>query len=137
MAHAIPARLSGPYTASAGRKFGLTVGGALATLSLVSRWRGHPSSFAGLGALAVALILAALVIPTSLRTVERAWMGLAKALSKVTTPVFMGIVYFLILTPIAVLRRTLGGSALVHRRGAQGFWHDRSQTPRTTLDRQF
>ena len=33
---------------------------------------------------------AALVVPTQLGPVERAWMGLAHAISKVTTPIFMG-----------------------------------------------
>ena len=38
--------------------------------------------------------LAALVVPTHLGPVQRAWMGLAHAISKVTTPIFMGVVFF-------------------------------------------
>ena len=137
LAHAISARLSAPYTASAGRRFGVTVGAALVVLSLIARWRGHPSSFAAFLGIGTALALAGLLIPTKLEPIERAWMALAHALSKITTPIFMGVVYFVILTPIALLRRMIGGSALVHRAGPHGFWADRSQDSRSTLDRQF
>lgn len=138
LAHGVPAGLSkGPYSASSGRKFGLTVGAAFVVLSIIGRWRGHPTTFLVLGTLGVVLIVAGLVIPTMLGPVERSWMKLAGVISKFTTPIFMGIVYFLILTPTGVLRRTFGRSALVHKSGATGFWLDRSQTPRGSLDRQF
>ena len=46
--------------------------------------------------------------------VERAWMGLAHAISKVTTPIVMGVMYLLVLTPVGLLRRRFGGNPLVH-----------------------
>jgi hypothetical protein len=91
-----------------------------------------------LGSVGALLVLAGLVIPTSLGPVERSWMKLAGLISKVTTPIFMGVVYFVILTPIGLLRRAFAGSALVHKPAAGGgFWADRSQSPRGALDRQF
>src|SRR5258707_6130820 len=36
------------------------------------------------------LVIAALLVPTWLGPIERAWMGLAHLISKVTTPIFMG-----------------------------------------------
>lgn len=137
MAHAVPTRLSGPYTAAAGRKFGLTVGIAFLVLAGIGYWRGHPITFRVLGSLGVLLIAGALVAPTMLGPVERAWMGLARIISRVTTPIFMGIVYFILLTPIGLLRRTFGKSALVHQPGSTGVWLDRRPSPRGVLDRQF
>jgi len=137
LAHPVPARLSGPYTAAAGRKFGLTVGLAFVVLAGIGRWRGHPTTFVVLGVLGLALIAGGLVIPTALGPVERGWMGLARVISRVTTPLFMGIVYFVLLTPMAVLRRTFGKNALVHTPGATGLWADRRESPRGALDRQF
>ena len=136
MADTIPTRLSGATPRSRGRQFGLTVGVAFAVLSAVARWRGHPVSFVTLGGLGAALILAGLAIPAALGPVERVWMTVAQMLSKVTTPIFMSIVYFGILTPIGLLRR-LGGNPLKHRAGPEGFWLDRRQSPRSILDRQF
>lgn len=137
MAHAVSARLSGPYTAAAGRKFGLTVGLAFLVLSAIARWRGHPTTLIVLGSLGAVLVVAGLIVPTLLGPVERAWMGMAKVISKITTPIFLGVVYFVVLTPIALLRRGFGGSALVHRSGGHGFWLDRSESGRSSLDRQF
>lgn len=136
LAHAVPARLSGPYTAAAGRKFGLTVGAAFLVLAAIGRWRGHSTTFLVLGILGGALVLGGLVVPTRLGPVERAWMQLAAVISKVTTPIFMGVVYFIILTPIGLLRRAFGGNALVHKPGPHGFWADRGHS-RSSLDRQF
>lgn len=136
MAHPISAGLRSPYTASAGRKFGVTVGVALALLALIARSRGHPVSFLILGVPGTVLLIAALVIPARLGPVESGWMWFASVLSKLTTPLFMGIVYFIILTPLAFIRR-LGGNALLHDEGTMGFWVDRSQSPRSTLEHQF
>jgi len=137
LAHAVPTRLSGPYTAAAGRKFGLTVGIAFLVLAGIGRWRGHPTTFAVLGSLGLLLVVGGLVAPKALGPVERAWMGLAGIISRVTTPLFMGIVYFILLTPIGLLRRAFGGSALVHRPGSTGVWLDRRESPKGALDRQF
>ena len=104
MAAGVPARL----TAAEGRKFGLTVGLAFAAFGGLLWWRDKPTAATVLLALGGVLILAGLVIPTRLGPVERAWMALAHAISKVTTPIFMGIVYFVVLTPIGWIRRRRG-----------------------------
>jgi hypothetical protein len=133
LAHGIPARLS----AAEGRKFALTVGGAFLALAGVATWRGHVRVAAVLGSLGVLLVLAGLVAPAHLGPVQRAWMGLALLLSKVTTPGFMGLVYFVVLTPIALLRRAHGHDSLVHRETDQGFWVGRTPGRTSSLSRQF
>jgi hypothetical protein len=136
LAHPVSARLSTEYTASAGRKFGLTVGLAFAVFSGIAFWRGHPTTFTVLASLGAALVLAGLVVPKQLRVVDNAWMKLALLISKVTTPIFMGVIYFLVLTPIGILRRAFGANSLVHRSGATGYWTDRGGS-RSSLDRLF
>jgi hypothetical protein len=65
-------------------------------------------------------------------------MGLARALSRVTTPVFMGIVYFLVLTPIGILRRLLGSTPVKHAPVDDSYWHTRPEERRRgNLHRQF
>lgn len=136
MASGIPARLS----AAEGRKFGFTVGGAFLFFAAVMWWRGKlfpvRVAFTILGAL---LALGALVAPASLGPVNRAWMGLAHAISKVTTPIFLGIVYYVVLTPVGLLRRATGNHAMVHPRGANGYWFTREPElrSRTDMERQF
>jgi len=64
-------------------------------------------------------------------------MGVAHAISKVTTPIFMGVVYFLVITPVGVLRRLFGANSLRAAPGQTSGWVDRRPTPRGDLTRQF
>jgi hypothetical protein len=52
------------------------------------------------GVISGLLLLAGILIPTWLGPVYRGWMGFALLLSKVTTPIFMGITFFLVMAPI-------------------------------------
>ncbi len=119
-----------------GRKFAFTLTAAFGVLAAVAWWRGSERALVVFGALAGALAAAGLIIPGRLGPVERAWMGLAHAISRVTTPIFMGVVYFLVIAPVAILRRALGGNPLTAHRGDTG-WVDRQATPRGDLTRQF
>jgi len=132
LAHSVPARL----TAAEGRKFGLTVGVAFLALAALVAWRGHPIGATTLGLLGALLCAAALTVPRRLGPVQRAWMALAFAISKVTTPIFMGVVYFLVLTPTGILRRTLGRDP-IRSRARGSLWISRSSEPRGDLTRQF
>ena len=143
MAERIPARLNGPRDADAartGRQFGLTVGAAFATFAAVALWRGRTQTSTVLGVVGGILILAALTLPRRLVPVERAWMKMAHAISKVTTPIFMGVIYFLVFTPVAIVRRAAGRNALVRARSGSGsgFWIARPKGgQRSDLHRQF
>ena len=135
MAHGVPARL----TAAEGRKFGFTVGFAFLALGGIAMWRGKQRTSTVLLALGGVLVVAALVAPTLLGPVERAWMGFAHLISKVTTPIFMGVVYFVVITPIGFLRR-LGGSPLgAQAASAATRWesHDASADTPERMERQF
>jgi hypothetical protein len=127
-----PARL----TPAEGRRFAFTLAAAFGVLAGVAWWRAHQTPATVLGALAAALAATGLLVPARLGPVRRAWMGLAHAISRVTTPVFMGVVYFLVITPIALVRRSVGGNPLRKQHGADG-WADRGGAPRGDLTRQF
>lgn len=134
LAHGIPTRL----TPAEGRSFAFTVGGAFLAISAVLWWRGHAVPMAATAALGGVLLLAGLLVPGRLSGVHRAWMGLALLLSKVTTPVFMGLMFFLVLTPAGVLRRTFGRSPI--RRpatAADGHWVRRSLPASRSMERQY
>lgn len=91
----------------------------------------------GFGALAGALLVLGLVVPARLGPVQRAWMGLAHLISKVTTPIFMGVVYFLVITPIALLMGAFGKRPL-RVRAATTYWQARPvDKQRSDLTRQF
>lgn len=135
MAQRFPARL----TKATGRRFGISVGGALIALGVLMWWRDHASAGAVVAGLGTALSIAGVTIPTRLGPIERGWMRLAHAISRVTTPLVMGIVYFMVLTPIALLMRVLGKNPLSRRETEGGFWmpRDIEQGRSGGMDRQF
>ena len=131
-------RISTRLSAAEGRKFGLTVGTAFLVITAILWWRGHPTAVVVTGSLGGALFLAALLIPKHLGPVEHAWMGLAQAISKVTTPIFMAVLYYAVLLPAGLIMRMVGNRPLVHAAGANGYWILRSQDgTRSTMERQF
>jgi hypothetical protein len=130
----IPARL----TPAEGRKFGLLVGGAFLLLALLLWRRAHVTAATVAGALGAALLLGGLVVPARLGPVYRGWMSLAKAISKVTTPIVMSVIFFLVLTPSGLLVRLFGHRPLARRRGAGTYWHSRPEGERRgAMDHQF
>ena len=127
------------FTASQGRRFGLTVGAAFLVFAGIAWWRGHPTTTMVLGSLGGVLALAGLVLPAQLGPVERAWMALAHAISKVTTPIVMGVMYLLVFVPVGWLRRTMGGNPMTHAEQGQSFWRERAAGSRRSksMRRQF
>ncbi len=122
------------------RKFGLTVGAAFLVLAAISAWRGHPTTMRVTGGLGAALVTLGVVLPSVLGPVYTAWMGLAGILSKVTTPIFMGATYLIVLTPIAILRRTFGSNAMTRPAEPDGsYWRPRPHAKRgpASMERPF
>lgn len=122
-----------------GRKFACTVGAAFLLLGALAWYRHHPVLMTGFGATGAGLLIAGLVLPGNLTPVWRLWMGLAHAISRVTTPVFMALVYFLVFTPFGAIKRLAGGNALHRPADSSGYWLKRSpaQGPGSDLERQF
>ena len=115
-------RVSAGLSAREGRRFGLTLGIAFLVLTAVLAWRDRALAAGVTTVLGGVLVLAGLVIPTRLGPVERAWMVLAHAISRATTPVFLGIVYFVTIAPMGLVMRLLGRNPLVHHETEGGFW---------------
>ena len=133
LAKGISARL----TTAELRRFGLLVGAVFALLGGVLRWRGGHTAPLVLWILGGSLILGGLLIPSRMGPVYRAWMGLAKAISKVTTPIVMGGMYYLVITPMGLLARLFGHRALQRPAGAS-FWVPRAANDRKSdMTRQF
>lgn len=132
-------RISTRLTAAEGRKFGLTVGLAFLVIASLTWWRGHTIAPAIAGTLGAALVAGGLIVPTRLGPVERGWMALAHAISRVTTPIVMAIMYFVVITPTGILRRTLSRNPLKQVEQGSGFWQSRPAGARRTgsMQRQF
>jgi hypothetical protein len=121
------------------RKFGLLVGSVFLLIALYIRWRhgDRMTQVVAFGVLGLLLVLFGGIAPRALKRPYAAWMALAHAMSKVTTPIFMGIIYFVVLTPIGVVLRAVGRDSIWSRpQGSQ--WVTRPTNLRqSVLERQF
>lgn len=120
------------------RIFALTVGGAFAAFGAVALWRGRLVGAVVFCGLSVVLCACGMIFPMLLNPVERWWMSFAGLLSKVTTPLFMGVVYFLIFTPFGIVRRLFGANSLTSARGRDTAWVRAARSAGISgLERQF
>ena len=105
----------------------------------ITWWRNHEILARFLVGIGVLLLLGALIAPIRLKPIERFWMAMAAQISRVTTPIILGIVYFMIVTPIALVVRVIRGNPLEHPLGKLGYWFSgsASESTKTDMRRQF
>lgn len=122
------------------RHFGITTGAIVAVLfgvllpwllgHAIPRW---PWMVAGL------LVAWGLVAPRSLRPVYRVWMRFGLVMSRVTTPLILGIVFFLVITPVGLIRRLFGRDSVPKKfdGGSSSYRVQSERAPRENLERPF
>lgn len=62
-----------------------------------------------------ALVVLAAAAPTLLRPLYRGWMTFGLLMSRITTPLVLGILFILVVTPIALVRALRGNDRLARR----------------------
>ena len=125
------------FTAKDGRKFAFPVGTAFFLLAAILWWRDHRTPMNVMLALGGSLWILGAIVPGKLGPIYRGWMAMALAISKVTTPIFMGIVYFLVLTPTGLVMKVLGRRPMRHALEGGGFWKTTRGREPSDLRRQF
>jgi hypothetical protein len=76
--------------------------------------------------LGVILLAVALVSPSRLRPLNRIWFELGLLLGKVVSPVVLGAIFFLLISPIAILMRISGRDGLrLRKRRLSSYWLNR------------
>jgi hypothetical protein len=125
-------------TAAQGRRFAFTVGGAFIALSILSFYRGRSSVSAVLASIGILLALSGAIAPGNMTPVWRIWMGLGRCISSITTPIFLGLVYFAVFVPTGFIMRLANRNPLARRAGPNGYWIKRNESARrSSLERQF
>jgi hypothetical protein len=76
----------------------------LLAMLLAPRWPSWP-----LRGIAMAAVLIGLLVPRLLTPIAVAWFGLAAGLGRVMPPVVMGAIFFVLVLPLARLRRLFSG----------------------------
>ncbi len=82
---------------------------AMILICLLFVWIGHKYT---LLPLAVLILLVTMVWPALLKPVAKLWFGFSHILGTVMSKVILSLVFFLVLTPMGVLRRIVGKDAM-------------------------
>lgn len=112
------------------RKFGFTFGGILFATCAYGIYKQWPLMIFALCALAgVCLSLLAWLAPKRLRLLNRAWFAFGELLGRVVSPIVLGIIFFVLITPISIIARLLGRDELrLKRRAVTSYWVPRQKT---------
>jgi hypothetical protein len=122
------------------RNFGLGVGAVFLVLfGLALPWIGGRAFPRWPFYLGMPLILMGLAWPALLRPLHFVWMKLAAALAWVNTRIILAILFFLIFTPLAFLRRLFGKDSLGLRweEGESTYWRPAPTNSKPRFDRPF
>lgn len=104
------------------RKFGLTFAAVLVVIAARAWWLDR-LSVASLSLAAAALLAAlALLAPRALAASNRAWFRFGLLLSRIVSPVIVGAMFLLVVTPVALVMRAAGRDALRLRSRAGSYW---------------
>jgi len=118
---------SNPAPLPSDRSFGFTFAGVFALVGASMLWRSREHFVVPL-AVSALFLLASVAVPRVLHPLNVAWMRLAAQLNRVISPVVMGVIYFAVLTPIAVAMRLRGRDELRRKfdPGLSSYWIERS-----------
>lgn len=121
------------------RQFGFLVGGVFVVIGL---W---PLLFRGESPRLWAIVLGGLLIglgmmiPQSLKQVQRAWMQVGHVLGAINTKIILGVVYYGLITPMGLVMRLMGKDSM-HRalaKEATTYRVVRAPRPRQHMKNQF
>ncbi len=100
---------------------------------LDSPWPAWPWAFAALFA------VWGLLHAQSLRPVYRIWMRLGLLLNRVTTPLVLGIIFYLVLTPVGLVMRITGRDVMTRQfdRDAVSYREPVTKPPKERMERPF
>jgi hypothetical protein len=104
------------------RQFGLVFAGFFTLVAFWPLWPLHAPSIGWLAAAGVSLVLG-LFLPRALVLPNRAWMALGHGLGWINSKIILGFIFFIIVTPIALVMEALGRDLLSLRMEHYGsYW---------------
>jgi hypothetical protein len=135
-----PSVARGPEPESSDRSFGFVFAAVFAIIGCLPLLHLAVPRWWALG-IALAFGLAAVVWPQILHPLNQAWLALGRVLHRVVSPLLMGVIFFVVVTPIAWIMRLRGKDvlSLARRTDLSSYWIAREPQPPAseTMKRQF
>ncbi|MEN8130593.1 MAG: SxtJ family membrane protein [Pseudomonadota bacterium] len=122
------------------REFGLVTGGIVAILfGALLPWLFGLKYPLWPWVIGVILALWALLAPRSLKPVYQWWMRFGLLLSRITTPIILGVVFFLVIAPIGMIMRLFRRDPMARRidEKVDSFRVNSRQPPKDHMEKPF
>jgi len=88
--------------------------------------------------LSILFALVTVFIPSFLVPLSGAWFSLGLFLGKVVSPIVLGIIFFVMIVPVALIGRLLGRDALLlKKRQVSSYWVDKDPIESDSFKNQF
>ena len=109
------------------RKFGWFFAAVFSAVAAYAFWRGwNTVSLVNLIA-AILFAVATLLSPQLLAPLNRLWYALGMLLGKIVSPIVLGIIFLVLITPVSLVTRLFGRDELkMKKRSVATYWIDRS-----------
>ena len=124
---------------SSDRSFGLVFAAFFAVMAVLRIWAGR--EWVWWAAAAVLMIVLALTVPAVLAPFNRLWYRFGLLLSRIFQPIVLGLLFFVTVTPIALIMRFTGKDPLRlrFRKDLDSYWivRDPPGPSGSSLNRQF
>ncbi len=122
------------------RSFGLVFGAVFAIIGLLPLLNDAPMRIWALGGAAV-FVLLGFLYPRALRPLNLLWFKFGMLLGRIIAPIVMMLLFFVVVTPVALIMRALGKDVLRLKidRDAPSYWIRRSddESPMGSMKNQF
>ncbi|HSM42671.1 MAG TPA: SxtJ family membrane protein [Afifellaceae bacterium] len=120
------------------RNFGLVFATVFGVIGLWPLIGGNPVRIWSLAIAAVFLVLA-FALPAVLRPLNLLWFRFGLLLGRIVAPIVMALIFYVAVTPTALIMRLLGKDLLRLRfdRDAATCWIAREKAPETSMKNQF
>ena len=109
------------------KNFGYFFSVVFTLIALYSYWQDLKNFAIFASIISFLFIAVTLVAPKMLSPLNRAWYELGMLLGKIVSPIVLGIIFFLMITPISLITRLFGRDELkIKKLSLQSYWVDRS-----------
>jgi hypothetical protein len=116
------------------RKFGLTFGVVFIVLAIAPLIKNHPVRLWAIG-VSLIFIFTGLFKPEALTSLNKTWLKLGVFLGKLTTPLILSILFFVIIVPISFLMKMFKSDLLnLKYSSARTYWNEPQKLPSSMND---
>lgn len=118
---------SSAYSLPSNRNFGLLFAWMFALLSAYAFFQNAEAPWVyGWLIAGVVVGLVAIAAPGLLTPFNKAWMKLGELMGKVVSPLVLGVIFFVLITPIAIISKLFGRDELrLKKANTSSYWIDR------------